>query len=197
MSDIVSKFSVYDILAMVLPGGMLLFLVNQIDVVNNWTKQIANYGENTLCSIWIGAITLVLAYVVGLISFQLTNLAWEFMGMSNNPLWIRKNLDDAKEAKYSHVCKLVNRRQLSDKVLVDIYFEAYTYAKMQNPYSCISTIEGQVAMLKGMIIPTIALGGYFIANKFWWLLLMDTIAIAFICYCILCNIGSTTFYFSY
>lgn len=88
MKDIVSKFSLYDILAMVIPGGTILvaiaLMINNLLIINT------NLIEKPL--FWIVGLTV--AYLLGLINHTLTSAVWG--KFRNNELMLKSSLKNAK-----------------------------------------------------------------------------------------------------
>ena len=112
--DIVSKFSLYDILAMIVPGGAILvaiaLMINNLLVINT------NLIEKPL--FWI--IGLTGAYLVGLLNHTLTSAVWG--KFRNNELMLKSSLKNAKSylPENGRVGKLTSAIDLSntDKIKI-------------------------------------------------------------------------------
>lgn len=173
MSDIVSKISLYDILAMIVPGCILLWCIAMISGVSNWVEnceciQFITVHQNIPQTLCFSAIFLILAYVVGLINFMVISWIWQMIPLGIRPQWIWKYLQD-NVFKWKMNC---TKQLLIDKAIIeanaegireykkddaatikDAYFEAYTYASQNTENNTVPIIENQVAMLRSLIIP--------------------------------------------
>ena len=89
MKDIVSKLSLYDILAMVIPGGTILIaitcMLNNLLIIND------DLIEKPL--FWI--IGLSWAYIIGLLNYMFTAVAWR--RFRNNEFMIKLSLEKARK----------------------------------------------------------------------------------------------------
>lgn len=114
MKDIVSKFSLYDILAMIVPGGAILvaiaLMINNLLIINT------NIIEKPL--FWIVGLTG--AYLVGLLNHTLTSAVWG--KFRNNELMLKSSLKNAKSylPENGRVGKLTSAIDLSntDKIKI-------------------------------------------------------------------------------
>ena len=88
MKEIVSKFSLYDILAMVIPGGTILIAFALI--LDNLLTINTTLVEKTL--FWI--IGLVVSYIIGLLNHIMTAAVWR--KFRNNEFMINLSIHNAK-----------------------------------------------------------------------------------------------------
>lgn len=88
MKEIVSKFSLYDILAMVIPGGAILLAIALM--INNLLIINTNIIEKPL--FWIVGMTG--AYLVGLLNHTFTSVVWG--KFRNNELMIKLSIENAR-----------------------------------------------------------------------------------------------------
>lgn len=88
-----SKFSLYDILAMVIPGGtFLLFLHILFLSVPSYPTNIISDGMHNFWDVFYGAIIIVLAYIVGIVNHLLSSKIWA--QLRNNPKLIETNFNN-------------------------------------------------------------------------------------------------------
>lgn len=90
MNDLASKFSLYDILSMVIPGGTVLLClasqcdstvlldtnreVNIADACQGFILQTKEIGRNMSALLWFAA--LILSYMIGIVNHTVTSLIW-------------------------------------------------------------------------------------------------------------------------
>ncbi len=88
--DFTSKLSLYDIIAMVVPGGATLFVLQGF-------RSCSSSLDKAIDFILTGngwAIGLALSYIIGLGVHSLSNLIWS--GSRNNPIRLQKQLEKVK-----------------------------------------------------------------------------------------------------
>ena len=78
MKDIVSKFSLYDILAMIVPGGTILLYISLSLLENTLIFDVSKAHASIT---W--AIILIVSYLLGLINQYITSQIWK--SFRNNP----------------------------------------------------------------------------------------------------------------
>lgn len=83
MKDFVSKLSLYDILAMLIPGGMI-FLFIALTLGNKW-----DIDKDKINPVLGWAIALVIAYLIGLVNHVITSVIWK--PFRNCPMMIQRS----------------------------------------------------------------------------------------------------------
>lgn len=180
MEKISERLNFYDILAMVIPGGVwLLCLATIFDQCTGWdarqwlwVKTLGNAAPEVNEGLCLGLLLFVVAYIIGLASDSLTH-------------WIR---DWRREKKRDGISKAANRMvddikkskktekedelELLEKIIADKK-ELYNIRKKAmsvDHNSTILTIEYQCAMIKSLLLPMSILVGLCFSEWYWELL---------------------------
>lgn len=208
--DIPSKFSLYDILAMIIPGGVVIagILVGNCVLPASMAKT-----TNFCCGCQIiefdpdlyecGAL-IIISYLLGLINNWISDGI--FRGFRNYGYAIKSALIDILETNennnlktldgitaYEHtkganscpiliiiktLCKIVAsiipcRKAEKNSHILKLYFNVYYKLWRNNLLGAVPLIEGQVSLLRNLIIP-IMIFAYFTENKIglWRILLI-------------------------
>lgn len=139
MNSLFSKLSLYDILAQLIPGLVLVCEVLYVLGIPYTSPYII-----------IGS--LVFGYLLGLALHSFGELLWDKCHFRNNPEAIR-------DAFYK--CKLYNEYSLNDEIhaanddrLIDIYYKAYYYVcDIKQHGKKIAAMEQHIAFIRSMLIP--------------------------------------------
>lgn len=152
MTSLLGKSTLYDMLACIIPGYLLLQLAKLL-FAPNITLEIDNVNN---VSIAIGVFTL--SYLTGLLlKWLMENILNGFL--RNTPNRIRRAYDKSN-------C-IFEKKDLPDKEedLMQKYYIAYYKALKGNMNSSIPTLEAQIAFLRS-ILPVIFL---YLATSYCWL----------------------------
>ncbi len=159
-----SRLTLYDLLAMLLPGilfvGEILYLLD-IPLENKISVSLI----------------VLLAYPAGLVLHSLSECVWNNLScLRNNPKHIRESLNELLQNENVYMLKqlvgVANVLQLNSNIvtnnqLLDKYNEAYYYVvDVKQHGNTIRTLEGQIAMMRNMVIPLIAL--MFVIYKYYY-----------------------------
>lgn len=164
MKDIVSKFSLYDILAMVIPGGLI------IAILGNYCGFIPFVIETEKHNaFFVYSILFTGCYIVGLIYNHIIELLCK--GIRNNPFsikyarfLIRKDLKKIPKKYYKnnihrflwvvrmYIKCLCPKFRHKYNHIINQYYIAYYYTMTQTT-STISIMESQVSFLRNMFLP--------------------------------------------
>lgn len=149
MTSLLGKSTLYDMLACIIPGYLLLLLANLL-FAPNITLEIENV------SIAIGVFTL--SYLTGLL------LKWLMENILNGFL---RNTPNRIRSAYNKSNCIFKKGDLPDKEedLMQKYYIAYYKALKGNMNSSIPTLEAQIAFLRS-ILPVIFL---YLATSYCWL----------------------------
>lgn len=182
---IAERMNFYDIMAMMIPGGVWLLCIITIlehtagwDVYEwLWVKTLHNVGTETSVGLCVGLLVFILAYIIGLLSDALIH-------------YIRdcargKKIDIISQMAKCLVSKISEKEKQEDKdkakeaellnQLKDTPKKYYTIRKeaMKNDTrSTILTIEYQCAMIKSLLLPLPILAGLSFDKLSWWELLV-------------------------
>lgn len=108
MKDIVSKFSLYDILAMVIPGGAIIVSITLM------IKNLLVINENLIEKPLFWIIWLVVSYIIGLLNHILAVFAWKMF--RNNDFMIKLSVEKARShlSENGHFYELTNTIKISN-----------------------------------------------------------------------------------
>ena len=122
MKEIVSKFSLYDILAMVIPGGTILLFVS-LHILGN--TLIFDTSKASAGITW--TIILIVSYLLGLINQCITNQLWK--SFRNNPYLLKYALDNAIRKSPECCSKLANIKcyDIDSDLICEICYTAFKY----------------------------------------------------------------------
>lgn len=155
-TEISSKLSLYDILAMLIPGA---FIICWVDVTFCNQKII-----DSLTSKWLtGMLFIAVCYLVGIIYCRLMEYLWRYVGkFINNPKRMKKSFD--KKVEFMNSKKVfenelfgelkrfkpsVDKEKDSCKIQ-DIYYEAYAFVAKNTYRNDVHILESQFAFLRSM-----------------------------------------------
>lgn len=165
MNKFFERLNLYDILAMLLPGGVLLLCIlssgSMYATIKHlpWMQHILSQTifSKALC---LGLLVFLFSYLLGVINHTLFTMwralledrKWSFWKQTMR--WCYKN--EIGEGKYNtEICNLLENKTIKcdAKQLQRAYAKAHSVAMKTGPADTISTIEKQVAMLRDSIVP--------------------------------------------
>lgn len=154
MNNIISsKLTLYDILAMFIPGALLLIWVNVVILKNS---LLLDEGE---IDGWIAGLLFVSgSYLVGILWCKLMEILFNLTPCRNNEKHISKSFND--------VCSKINSKYLKDDFkelvnsgnsvskerVIDYYYEAYAFVQKNTYRNVIDVLESQFAFLRSMLL---------------------------------------------
>lgn len=139
-NQLTSKFSLYDILSMILPGCVWLWVIKlwfNIDAAVIMQKL----GINN--DIWAGVALVAIAYIAGLVSGAFFSLLWS-LTLANNNCQIKRIF---VRGSYP----MVNTIQEAD--IREKYYIAYEYVRQKSVNIEVFSIECQIALLRNIAVP--------------------------------------------
>ena len=157
MDKFFERLNLYDILAMFIPGSIVLMGLGMFDGICEWANDLSfmQYVGMEGHAFWTTtAIILffVVAYMIGIIIQSLNVYLWSWAEHTNNwfvKRYIKKKIDTDPDR--GELQELVKPAKNKDNIL-GVYYEAYNYAIVFHPHTAVLTIEKQVAMLRNMIL---------------------------------------------
>lgn len=135
LDKIVSKFSLYDILSMVIPGVTILLFFSRL--FNCVWKIKPDFYPNEVAAYFI---ILVLAYLIGFVNLLLTAKMWKFF--RNNPLLLYDTLESTtRHEGYSPLSVLTDRNTRPKGCLSDMFsYYGFTYIVILSCFGYLSKI---------------------------------------------------------
>ena len=167
MEKLFERLNLYDILAMICPGGLLLLAILSTDDVWGGVKEISwiqHVLKQTILSraFCFGCLGLLLSYLLGIVIHTLVTL-WRVVIERYIGIWrlvmhiAYKHEIKVKESnKEKEIFQILNK-SLSEIDFIDlqsVYFDAHSYARTTKG-AVLLAIEQQVAMLRNSIIPCV------------------------------------------
>lgn len=150
MERLVSKFNLYDILAMIAIGCVLLYDMNL-----SGCAQVSSLTGQT--SLLTGFVLLAIAYGLGIINHQLTDLLTGKLRWALNTFFVEKYIRGHQHKHF--LCeltkKLLDAKKMDDNDMMDKYYEAYNTAIIYHPQTAVLTLEKQLVLLRNLAIPMI------------------------------------------
>ena len=193
MDKLFERLNLYDILAMIFPGGLLLLCIistgNWHDVIKEipWIKNLMTQTifSKSLC---FGLLGVMFAYLLGVANHTLITI-WR--AVATRYLWIWKlvmllcyrneMVVNAGDKKIFELLKN-SYREINTKELQSAYIEAHNCAR-KTKQEVMLTIEQQVAMLRNSIIPGIWLLSIALRNIDYSWTCIATIALGYLLGC--------------
>lgn len=158
-----SRLTLYDLLSMLLPG---ILLVGEI-------LYLCGFPLESKTSI---VLIVLLAYPAGLCLHSVSECAWNnLFHLRNKPKHIREMFDVfLRNENIYQIQGLLgvkfqksNTKQINNNQLLDKYNEAYYYVvDVKQHGNTIRTLEGQIAMMRNMVLPFIVL--MFVIYKYYY-----------------------------
>ncbi len=148
MERLISKFNLYDILAMIAIGCILLF-----DIHLNGCSQISLFIKET--SLLTGFMLLAIAYGLGIINHQITDILTGKLRWVLNTRLVKKYICNHQQRHFLHeqTKKLLNSKKMDENEMMDKYYEAYNTAIIYHPQTAVLTLEKQLVLLRNLAIP--------------------------------------------
>lgn len=208
MEKLYERLNLYDILAMICPGGLLLLAILSTGkmwaIVKDvpWVQHIMTQSilSQAFC---FGCLGLLFAYLLGIMLQAIVTIwraIWEDRKCSiwKFALWlcykneiVKSKKDDEQIDESKYIFKLLNGvewktlKDVDAKKLQRAYFEAHSVVR-KSKGDTILTIEQQVAMLRNSFVPCVWLGIIALCHKFsgdcsldWWITLWVAIYLIF------------------
>lgn len=152
MWRLMSKFNLYDVLAMMAIGCILLY-----DIQLSGCNKVESLSGNL--SLMGGLILLALSYGLGIINHQLTDFLTSKLRWGLN-VWLVKRyitnpIHQLKPFLHEHTKKLLEAKGMDENEMMGKYYEAYNYAIIYNPQTVVLTLEKQLVLLRNLAIPMI------------------------------------------
>lgn len=162
-----SSVSLFDLLAMVVPGGLILALISHW---LGYSWEIDTKGISNEFIIW--GYIFILSYLVGLMNNSLMN--YIFRCFRNNPCCICKEFICGNN-KYktlllkdlrNHIRSCIKKRKLRSekqkhfkccyhRTIIDKYYDAYYYGMKYPSHESIMVMERQVVLMRNLLFPLI------------------------------------------
>lgn len=140
-----SKLSLYDFIAMLMPGSIIAYclmclFISESDVIPM---------DNPF--FWI--LFFVVSYILGIANHLFSACIFKSIGFRNCPKMLKDSIQRANDYQYEtnvDLDKVVSQQCLRDK-----YYQAYYYAKKNAYGNDIAIMESQVAFLQSLFCPVI------------------------------------------
>lgn len=167
MEKLFERLNLYDILAMICPGGLLLLAILSTGDVWGGVKEIPwiqHILKQTILSraFCFGCLGLLLSYLLGIVNHTLVTI-WRVVIERYIGIWklvmriAYKHEIKVKENNKEKEIFLILNKSLSEIDFIDlqsVYFDAHSYARTTKG-AVLLAIEQQVAMLRNSIIPCV------------------------------------------
>ena len=144
MNNLTSKFTLYDIISIILPGGLLLWCLSlwDRDIIDAFIRvsNLSQQGEAVKFIVFV-----VISYLVGLLLDSIVSFLWR--PLRNNISTISEIYHKKRNNEHLENLRLDRDLEIND------YYACYEYVQQECKNNPIPIIESQVNMLKNMIIP--------------------------------------------
>jgi len=169
MEKLFERLNLYDILAMICPGGLLLLAIMSTGEMWGGVKAIPwiqHIMKQTILTqaFCFGCLGLLFSYLLGIVIHTLVTIWGATIGVLAGVwklvLWIcykfeiEKSTDEISDKKIFSLLNEPSPCTIKIKKLQYEYFKAHSYARKMKG-TVLSTIEQQVAMLRNTIIPCV------------------------------------------
>ena len=141
-----SKLSLYDFIAMFMPGSIIAYCI--------MCFLSSEYGLVSAYNGFFWIFFFIVSYIIGIANYVLTS--WFFskgIRFRNCPKMIKDSIHWANGKSYNTNVDL--ETTTTDKCIVDNYYMAYYYAKKNAYGNDIEIMESQVAFLQALLLPVI------------------------------------------
>ena len=148
MDSYSSKLSLYDFIAMFMPGSIITYCI--ICFLSS------KYGLVPAYNVFFWILFFIVSYIFGMANHVVTS--WLFskaIKFRNCPKMIKDSIQWAKEKGYNTKTNEDLETTTTDEDLVDKYYRAYYYAKKNAYGNDIEIMESQVAFLQALFLPVI------------------------------------------
>lgn len=182
MEKLFERLNLYDILAMICPGGLLLLAILSTGDVWGGVKEIPwiqHILKQTILSraFCFGCLGLLLSYLLGIVNHTLVTI-WRVVIERYIGIWklvmriaYKHEIKVKENNKGKEIFQILNK-SLSEIDFIDlqsVYFDAHSYARTTEG-AVLLAIEQQVAMLRNSFVPCLWLGILALCsmkNAFW------------------------------
>ncbi len=203
MEKFIPKFNLYETLAMLIPGAILVYLFRNYITLPEEIFNVGIQGFRFNDGIVTFVLFLTISYLVGVLWHSLMNLLFGFL--RNNKIIIQysiKNLEtgskclfleqilqDIKDPKNENISFFTmswraifsKKSDKKDESVTDKYYEAYYYVFSKEWGSSIGSIERQIHFIRNMFIPLIIVFILFWCKGVkWYVILLGFILIIFL-----------------
>ncbi len=144
-STLSSKLTLYDILAMLVPGALILIWINI--VIGK-----CFFGDECQANNWTDSILYVSgSYIVGIVYCRFIEFIWNLLPFRNNENDIVSSLDDVA-SKIHNINYLPQKEESKEnRIILDFYNEAYAFVSKNTYRNVIEVLESQFAFLRSML----------------------------------------------
>ena len=172
MDKLFDRLNLYDILAMFIPGSIVLMGLGLFDPIYRYAQKwsfIANYGKEGY-DFWTATTVIlcfVVAYLIGIIIQVLNVYIWFWSKHLNNEFikrYIKKEVIPYNREILINLVTPVEK----DEDKLGIYYKAYNYAIVFHPHTTILTLEKQIALLRNMLLAIIPLCLALLPFTWYW-----------------------------
>jgi hypothetical protein len=173
MDKLFERLNLYDILAMFIPGSIVLMGLGLFGPICRYAQKwsfIANYGTEGY-EFWTATtviLSFVIAYLIGIIIQVLNVWIWGCSAKKLNNQFVKCYINKRiipydREILINLVTPVEDKK---DKL--GIYYEAYNYAIVFHPHTAILTLEKQIALLRNMLLAIIPLCLALLPFTWYW-----------------------------
>lgn len=150
MDNYISKFTFFDIMAMLIPGGVIIAMI----ALSLGYKLSCNTEDN-INTILVITYIFVLCYLVGLVHNTIMDYIGNKIHFRNNPRRIYTTLKKFQDRDYSYLKELTKDiiKSKEEQHILDKYYEAYYYVERHSNNNHIHIIETQVIFIRNMLLP--------------------------------------------
>ena len=135
--DVSSKLTMYDFLAMVIPGFLVLLL---FACIVGWLPLNIDITDT-----WFIVFLVIVSYLIGLLWHKISELFFEKIGFRNNPAQIKKIAEKEDKGLDN-----VFFGKGADEIILEKYYTAYYLLMEKNCLNSIPILEAQVAFIKNL-----------------------------------------------
>lgn len=160
MQNFVSRISLYDVVAMIVPGGIVLMGLGLCPLICNWANNldVVMYSGQTGHAFWttIGAIMLfVLSYIIGILIQVFSTWLQRLLRQWPTKRFVKEYMENDILLKTyrGELNQLLSEDVDAGKHPLYIYYKAYNIALFHNSSSALPIFEKQIAMLRNSCLP--------------------------------------------
>jgi len=150
MDNYISKFTFFDIMAMLIPGGVIIAMITlSLDYKLNCNTE---DNINTILGI---TYIFALCYLVGLVHNTIMDYIGNKILSRNSPKRIYAALKKFQDKNYCYLKELTKDiiKLKDEQHILDKYYEAYYYVERHSNNNHIHIIETQVIFIRNMLLP--------------------------------------------
>lgn len=168
MTKVIAKMNLYDILAMIVPGGAWLLVGvtfgNMTKLIHPthwpWVQTIEKAGSEVSVEICIAFVLLIVAYVIGLAQHTIINAI-----MRKRSSKKKNSLSNTVKEILGNEKPAVKEKTPKDMSTAELFYYVRRIALTDDGNETILTIEYQCALLRGLFVPLILLA--FLSSQCW------------------------------